>query len=385
MGNGVSQTRGSPAPTVTREPPWIALDAMGTEMGPGMAVAGALEGVRCHGVRVVLVGDEKALRLELEKLNAVDLLGKDLRVVHAPDVVTMEDKPSVAVRHKKQSSMFVAVDLCRTGEAEGVVSPGNSGVFMGMAVLGLGRIRGVLRPSIATTIPRPSREDRTVLLDSGANTVAAPGHLVQWAFLGETYARVVLGRTRPTVALLSNGEEETKGTDVTRIANEALKRAREHLNYGGYCEGRDLPYGLYDVVVTDGFTGNVVLKTIEGAGKGVKDALEERFRRGLLSKLQYLFVHNIFAELKRRTDHRLLGGAPLLGIDGVAIVTHGKSDALAIGHALRVAKLHVHNKLNDAIAESVAVHDRLFPDAKRMAIAHARALERVSEEAFGPA
>jgi glycerol-3-phosphate acyltransferase PlsX len=358
---------------------------MGAELGPGVAVAGALEGVRRHGVRVALVGDGAALRAEVEKQGVVDLLDRDLRVVHAPDVVTMEDKPSVAVRHKKQSSMFVAVELCRVGETRGVVSPGHSGVFMGMAVLGLGRIRGVLRPSIATTIPRPSREDRTVLLDSGANTVAAPGHLVQWAFLGEAYARVVLGRPRPTVALLSNGEEETKGTDVTRMAHAALKQTRDHLDYGGYCEGRDLPYGLFDVVVTDGFTGNIVLKTIEGAGKGVKDALEERFRRSLLSKLQYLVVHNIFAELKRRTDHRLLGGAPLLGVDGVAIVTHGKSDALAIGHALRVAKLHVNNKLNDAIAESVAVHDRLFPDAKRMAIAHARALERATEEALGVA
>ncbi|MEW5848690.1 MAG: phosphate acyltransferase PlsX [Myxococcota bacterium] len=380
MVQGGAQTEQPTGNGASPESPWIAYDAMGLDHGPAMAVAGALEGVRKHGVHVIMVGQEDVLKEELRKQGGSSLLGQTIRIQHASEVATMEDKPSEAIRKKKDSSMRVAYDLVKAGEAAGVVSAGNSGVSLGLALLVLGRIRGVLRPAIASLIPRPNEKvgGHTVLLDSGANTVVAPGHLVQWAFLGDVYARVVRGMPNPRVGILSNGEEDSKGTDATRAANEALKSVRHGLNYMGYCEGRDVTTGGVDVVVTDGFTGNVVLKTIEGVGRAVKEGLENHFRQSLLTKMQYLLVANVFQRIRKAADYRNIGGAPMLGVKGVSIVAHGGSDAVALGHALRVARLHVNVRINDAVARAVEEHDRLFPEAKKLTQAHMDRLSAVS-------
>lgn len=349
----------------THPVPWVAFDAMGADLGPAVCVAGALEGVRRHGVNTVLVGDEKLLTAEVTRQGGGDLLGRHLRVVHAPDVVTMADKAAEAVR-KKGTSMRRAYELVNAGEAVAAVSAGNSGAYMGLALVLYGRIRGVLRPAIGTLMPGPL--GNTLLLDSGANTVVTPSYLMQWAFMGDAYARTMQGKQRPRVAVLSNGEEDGKGTDLTRAANAALKAAAgSALNYVGYCEGRDIPTSEVDVVITDGFTGNVVLKLMEGVGRGLRDGLEARFRRDLVSKLQYLVVANLLQEFRQRVDYRLTGGAPLLGVNGVAIVSHGRSDGVALGHALRVAAEHVRLKVNDSMGQSIAQFNGLFPDAKEKA------------------
>lgn len=345
---------------------WIALDAMGSDHGPSMTVAGALNGISVHGVNVILVGDAQVLNAEIVKQGGRELLGRRLRVEHASEVAQMDDKPGVAVR-KKNTSMRVAYDLVKKGTAAAVVSAGNSGAYMGTALLVLGRLKGVLRPAIGTLFPSPRSLNATLLLDAGANTVVAPEYLVQWAFMGDAYARVIQHKTSPKVCVLSNGEEDSKGTDLTRAANADLRRAGNMLHYAGYCEGRDVSTGEIDVVITDGFTGNVVLKTLEGTGRAIKEGLEARFRKNIFSKLQYLVVSNIFRELRNATDYRLKGGAPLLGINGVAIVAHGKSDAVALGHALRVAQTHVDLKLNQALAAAVQRHLDVFPDAKERA------------------
>jgi glycerol-3-phosphate acyltransferase PlsX len=303
---------------------------------------------------------------ELKKQGGDSLLGRSLRVVHAPEVAQMDDKPAAVVR-RRDTSMRVAYELCRSGDAQAVVSAGNSGAYMGVALVVFGRIKGVLRPAIGTVIPTHAGRP-VLLLDAGANTAVAPEYLVQWAFMGDAYARALFKRERPSIGVLSNGEEDTKGTDLTRAANDALRRlGGNELNYQGYCEGRDIMSSQRDVVVTDGFTGNVVLKTLEGVGQAVKEGLTARFSRSLISKLQYLMVANVFTEMKHLLDYRMTGGAPLLGVNGVAIVAHGKSDAMALGHALRVARLHVTEKLNDALTASVERHAALFPDAKERA------------------
>jgi glycerol-3-phosphate acyltransferase PlsX len=349
-----------------QKPVWIALDAMGSDHGPSVTVAGALEGIEQHGVNVTLVGDEATLRQEVRVQKATTLLEQRLRLVHASEVATMEDKLSVAAR-RRNTSMRVACDLVKSGQAAAVVSAGNSGTFMAIALLVYGRVRGIMRPAIGALMPSVKSGERVLLLDAGANTDVAPQHLVQWAFVGDVYARVMQGRKTPRVAVLSNGEEDTKGTDLTRCANEALHRVGSALNYVGYCEGGDISMAAVDVVVTDGFTGNVVLKTIEGLGRALKEGLEARFRQSLLSKLQYVVVHNIFKELRAVSDYRFSGGAPLLGVNEVAIVAHGKSDQVALGHALRVAQTHVRLKLNEEIARAVVAHGELFPDAKQRA------------------
>lgn len=377
--NGANGAHGHPSAN-NGAPMWLALDAMGSDHGPAMTVSGALNGIREHGVSVILVGDEKLLHAEVQKQGAQGLLGSRLRVQHASDAVGMDEKVAQVVR-RKDTSMRVAMELVKKGEARAVVSAGNSGAYMGTALLAFGRIKGVMRPAIGTLLPNPHVGTQTLLLDSGANTVVAPGYLTQWAFIGDAYARILQKKQRPSVAVLSNGEEDTKGTDVTRPANALLRKSPGSLNYVGYCEGRDIMTATVDVVITDGFTGNVVLKTVEGVGKAIKDGMEARFRRSVVSKLQYLAVANLLGELRAALDYRLTGGAPLLGVNGVAIVAHGKSDEIALGHALRVARTHVELNLNESITRAIAEHDALFPDAKE----NARRFTEKSDKSDAPA
>ncbi|GAB4267071.1 MAG: phosphate acyltransferase PlsX [Deferrisomatales bacterium] len=317
----------------------IAVDAMGGDNAPEAVVEGAVQAARNAGTHVILVGDREILHDLLKRHGAADL---PVSIKHASEAVGMHESPSVAVRRKRDSSLRVAFDLVKSGEARAAVSAGNSGAAMAIAMLVLRLLPGVERPAIAAVLPTVCGE--TVMLDVGANVECKPIHLVQFAIMGEVFCRYVLGVERPRVGVLSNGEEETKGTELTRSAHEALKHSS--LDYGGYVEGRDIFLGRADVVVTDGFTGNAVLKTSEGVASAIGAMLREEMRRSVLSKLGYLLARKSFDGLKRRVDYAEVGGAPLLGVNGVGIVAHGSSDARAIRNAIAVARQFAERRVN---------------------------------------
>src|SRR4051812_31634474 len=316
--------------------PRIAVDAMGSDAAPRVEVEGVVAAVRSRGIDVVLVGDEARLRAELKALGAD---GTRIAVRHAPDVITMDDAPSMAVKQKKKSSMRVCFDLVKAGQADAVVSAGNSGAMMACGLFVLGRLPGVERPAIVTTFP--TRAGECALLDMGANVDPKPAVLAQFGVLGAVYARLLHGKERPKVGLLSNGSEEHKGTALTRDAHALLSRAGggsgasgptgAGFTFVGYVEGRDIFKGEVDVVVTDGFTGNIVLKSVEGAAEAIMSMVrEEVMRSGIIAKLGAALMTSALRRLKRRTDYAEHGGAPLLGVDGVALLCHGGSSATAL-------------------------------------------------------
>src|SRR6478736_5065720 len=282
--------------------PRIAVDAMGSDAAPRVEVEGVVAAVRARGLEVVLVGDEARLRGELA---AVGAERERIIVRHAPDVITMHDPPSMAVKQKKKSSMRVCFDLVKTGEADAVVSAGNSGAMMACGLFVLGRLPGVERPAIVTTFPTKAGE--CALLDMGANVDPKPAVLAQFGVLGAVYARLLHGKERPKVGLLSNGSEEHKGTALTREAHAVLSRAASGdaaFTFVGYVEGRDIFRGDVDVVVTDGFTGNVVLKSVEGAAEVIMTMVKEEIgRAGLLARLGAALMIKPLRRLKHKTDY----------------------------------------------------------------------------------
>ncbi|MFU8855616.1 MAG: phosphate acyltransferase PlsX [Deferrisomatales bacterium] len=317
----------------------IAVDAMGGDNAPEAVVEGAVLAAREQGTHVILVGDREVLHDLLRRCGGTEL---PITVKHASEVVGMQESPSVALRRKRDSSVRVAFDLVKAGEARAAVSAGNSGAAMAIGMLVLGRLPGVERPCIAAVLPTLS--GATVLLDVGANVDCKPMHLVHFAIMGEVFCRYVLQVERPRVGILSNGEEESKGTELTRSAHEALKHSS--LRYVGYVEGRDIFPGAADVVVTDGFTGNVVLKASEGLAHVMSQMLKQELGRTLLSKLGYLMARGAFRNIRNRLDYAETGGAPLLGVNGVGIVSHGSSDARAIKNAIRVARDFAERRVN---------------------------------------
>jgi glycerol-3-phosphate acyltransferase PlsX len=342
--------------------PRIAVDAMGSDAAPRVELEGVLAAVRARGMQVTLVGDEPRLRTELAALGADEK--KDRIVIrHAPDVITMHDSPSMAVKQKKQSSMRVCFDLVKAGEADAVVSAGNSGAMMACGLFVLGRLPGVERPAIVTTFPTKAGE--CALLDMGANVDPKPSVLAQFAVLGSVYARLLHGKDRPRVGLLSNGSEDHKGTPLTRDAHQLLSRPDPNgdadFKYVGYVEGRDIFRGEVDVVVTDGFTGNVVLKSVEGAAEVILDMVrEEVTRAGLLSKIGAALMKGALKRLAKRTDYAEHGGAPLLGVDGVALICHGGSSATAMKNAVFVADRFAQIGLRKELTAAVARHNALW-------------------------
>jgi phosphate acyltransferase len=308
----------------------VAVDAMGGDHAPGAIVQGAIDATR-KGLEVILVGPEARVAEELRHRGGASL---GIPVHPASEVVAMGDHPGQAMRSKRDNSIRVCFDLVRRGEACGMVSAGNSGAVMAGAIFVLGRLDHVERPAIASVIP--AVRGRPILLDMGANVECKPIHLVQFALMGEVYARRVAGVRQPRVAVLANGEEESKGTELTRAVAAALRRAP--IRFAGYCEGRDLLTGEFDVIVTDGFTGNVALKTMEGTAKALGELAKQALRSTLPSKIGGLLVKKALGEMKRRMDWREVGGAPLVGVDGVGVITHGSSDALAIQNAIGRAR-----------------------------------------------
>lgn len=322
----------------------IALDAMGGDHAPMEIVRGARDAAYELGVHIILVGDQEKIQRELDG----DAAGGLISIVHAPEVVEMDEHPVNAIRKKKNSSIGVATQLVKEGTADAVVSAGNTGAQMASSLFILGRIAGVDRPAISTLLPTAGGV--VALLDVGANVDCRPQHLKQFAVMGSLYAEKVLGLPNPRVGLLNIGAEETKGNELTLAAYQLLKEAE--INFVGNVEGRDLFLGTSDVAICDGFVGNVVLKSAESLAMSILGMFQQE-----LGKLEDILgrerIMHIMSCFKRRMDYAEYGGAPLLGVDGVSVISHGSSRARAIKNAVRVAKETVEQRLVPAIKASL--------------------------------
>jgi glycerol-3-phosphate acyltransferase PlsX len=323
----------------------IAVDAMGGDYAPAEIIAGAGLAVAEYGIHVLLVGDEARIKAELR-----GRAGEKITVVPASEVIGMEEQPVQAVRRKKDSSLVRAVQLVREGRAAAMVSAGNTGAVMAAAILALGRIQGVDRPALMALMPNP--RGVTVLLDCGANVDVRPEHLVQFAIMGSAYASSVLKITAPRVGILSIGEEETKGNELTQSALPLLKK--EPLNFIGNVEGRDVFNGRADVVVCDGFVGNILLKAGEGLAQALEDMIRQEISRSFPAKVALGTGFFFLKGVRRRLDYAEYGGAPLLGVNGVVVAAHGSSKARAIKNAVRVAVESVRNELVETIRAGIA-------------------------------
>src|SRR5437867_5218663 len=313
-------------------PSVIALDAMGSDRAPKPEIEGAIHAARHYGVHVVLVGREPLIRAELGRVPAAASL--PIQVIHASEVIAMEDKAVQAVRAKRDSSLRVGLRLVRERKAAGFVTAGNTGAAMATAKMVLGGLPGVDRPALAAVIPT-AVGTVAILLDVGANVDCKPQNLEQFAIMGEIYSRAIFGILRPRVGLLSIGEEQHKGNELTREAYCRLEKLP--LDFLGNVEGRDLYNGKADVIVCDGFIGNVALKISEGLVETIKYMLKEALSSTLTAKVGYVLSRQAYVDFKKRLDYSEYGGAPLLGIKGCAIVCHGSSNANAIKNAVRVA------------------------------------------------
>src|SRR5712691_8653393 len=329
-------------------PSVIALDAMGSDRAPKPEIEGAIHAARQYSVRVLLVGPEAVVRAELDRHSAAARL--PIEIVHASEFITMEDKVE-AIRAKRDSSMRVGLRLVREGRASGFVTAGNTGAAMATAKVVLGALPGVDRPALAAAVPTVNNT-AAVLVDVGANVDCTPGNLEQFAVMGEIYCRSIFGKKRPRVGLLSIGEEESKGNDLTRQSYQLLKQLP--LLFVGNVEGRDLYNGSVDVIVTDGFVGNVALKASEGVANLVRYALKEALKATITRQVGYMLSRSAFTDFKKRIDHTEYGGAPLLGVKGVCIITHGSSNANAIKNAIRVASEFAERRINDKIERELA-------------------------------
>ncbi|MFQ5828269.1 MAG: phosphate acyltransferase PlsX [Candidatus Methylomirabilia bacterium] len=330
----------------------IAVDAMGGDYGPAVVVEGAVAAARDHGLAAILVGDQTAVERELAHRRPG---GLPITVRHASQVVGMGESASQALRRKRDSSLRVAAELVKKGEAEAFVSAGNTGAAMAVGMFVLGVLPGVDRPAIAVVLP--SLTGYTVLIDAGANVDPKPRQLVQFAVMGHCYAMDILGKSRPRVGLLSVGAEEGKGTELTKEAFEELKLSS--LNFTGNVEGRDIYNGRSDVIVTDGFTGNVALKVSESLAEMLGAMIREELTRDRLSKIGALLAKPAFGRFKKRVDYTELGGAPLLGINGASIVCHGSSPSKAIKNAIRVAAEWVQRNVNEHIKTALEAEAEL--------------------------
>ncbi|MFN3475995.1 MAG: phosphate acyltransferase PlsX [Candidatus Methylomirabilales bacterium] len=326
----------------------VALDAMGGDIGVAANVEGAVAAVRELPVSVILVGNEEEIAKHLEAYDASSL---GITIRHAPETVGMDEPPTFALRRKKRSSIRVGLELVKRDEAEAFVSAGNTGAVMAKAYVVLGPLPGVERPAIAVVLP--TLTGKMILLDVGANADCKPRHLVQFAIMGHIYARYILGKATPRVGLLSIGEEEGKGNELTKEAFKVLEE-EPSLSFIGNVEGRDVFSGKADVVVCDGFTGNIALKIGEAAAEFLVVLLREELSKDLPGKAGSLLMKNAFHRLKKRIDPAEVGGAPLLGVDGVCIVSHGRSTAKAIKSAIRVALECVQGNVIQHIRDGIA-------------------------------
>ncbi len=317
----------------------IAVDSMGSDNSPFSEVEGAVQAARAYGVSVILVGKEHVLAPLLREAGGE---GLPIEIRHATQVITMDEPATVALRKKKDSSIRVAADLVREKIVSGLVSAGNTGAVMATSKMVFGAVPGVDRPALAAILP--TLAGNAVLLDVGANVACKPRHLVQFAVMGHLFSKKIVGIASPRVGLMSVGEEESKGNELTKEVYKALKQLR--LNFIGNVEGRDIYNGRADVIVCDGFTGNVALKTSEGLIEAVLKLLKDELSRNLQAKLGALLSQQSFKRLQKRLDYSEYGGAPLIGLRGVSIICHGRSSSNAIKNAIRVAKEFAESQVN---------------------------------------
>ncbi len=326
----------------------IALDAMGGDHAPRVEVEGAVLAARELGAQVLLVGRPEAVKTELARHPH---RGLALEIVPALEVITMRDSPLQAFRKKTGSSAHVAARLVQEGRADAMVSAGNTGAVMAIVRFTLGTLPSVSRPALAAPFPT-ARGSPAVILDVGANVDSKVAHLVQFAIMGEIYSRTAFGTRRPRVALLSIGEEEMKGNELTREAHNELKRAP--LNFVGNVEGRDVFSGKVDVIVCDGFIGNVALKISEGAAELIATKLKEAMQRDLRAQVGYVLARRAYQDFRKKIDYSEYGGAPLLGVRGIVVIAHGRSNANAIKNAIRVAQELARGKVNEKIEQQLS-------------------------------
>jgi glycerol-3-phosphate acyltransferase PlsX len=325
----------------------IAVDVMGGDHGSGVVIDGVKRALEADGAiqTVFLVGNEAEIQSARQQYHLSD---SRAQVVHASEVLTMDDKPLEGIRRKKDSSMVRAIELVYEGKADAIISPGNTGALVAGSMK-LRRLDGVKRPAIATRMP--SKTGDFVLLDAGANDVCEPLHLAQFAVMGNVYAREILGLERPRIGVLSNGSEETKGNDLTRGAARLCSQLG--LNFIGYVEGFDLFDDAVDVVVTDGFTGNVVLKTAESLSRAMMHLLKTELTATPIRKFGALLSKGAFLQLKKRVDPEVYGGAVLLGLNGIVVKAHGSSRERAITNAIRVAAEEISHGVNQIISREI--------------------------------
>jgi glycerol-3-phosphate acyltransferase PlsX len=334
----------------------VALDAMGGDFAPAVTVEGAIETVSTYdNIDVILVGDEAVIRKDLERKKVPP---DRIRIKHASQVILMDESPTVAVRKKKDSSIKRGVELVKNNEADAFVSAGNSGAVMAAALLLMKTSKVVDRPAIAAIMP--TLQEPFVLIDAGANIHCDPNNLLQFALMGNTYSKVILGIEEPKVALVSTGEEDTKGNELTRETFKLLKEA--DLNFMGNIDGKDIFSGNINVIVCDGFTGNVILKTSEGLADTLIKMLKREIAKLTTGRIGYLLMKPALRQFKKKTDYDEYGGAPLLGINGTCIISHGRSTSKAIKNAIKVAAdfsaKKVHETISLEIEKDIAYHEQ---------------------------
>ena len=328
----------------------IAIDAMGGDFGPEPIVKGCIAALKKKSFEPILVG---------KKSEILPLLPKRYRdkisIVETDDVISMSDAATDAVK-RKESTIYKAVELVKNGEADGVVSAGHSGATMTLATLRLGRLKGISRPALITLMPTKIGK-KSIILDVGANVDSKPEHLVQFAIMGGCYAEYVMGIQNPSIGLLANGEEDSKGNEVTKAAHKLLKGYK---GFKGNVEGGDIFNGTCDVITCDGFIGNLVLKTSEGVASTISGLIKEYIRKSPIAITGALLMRKVFKLLKKQIDYAEVGGAPLIGIKGCAIVSHGKSNAKAMENAIYQAISYVDHHVNDHILENLENYNKQF-------------------------
>ena len=324
----------------------IIVDAMGGDHAPQAPVEASVRAVNELGINIVLVGDTPVIEKELSKY---DYAKDRIEIAHAPEVISNHEEPAKAVRQKKGASVVVAANLLKRGGGDAMLSMGNTGALLASGLLIFGRIKGVVRPALATILP--TAKGPKLLIDAGANTNCKPENLVQFGIMGSVYMENIHGERRPTVGIVSNGEEEGKGDELTKKTFPKMKEAP--FNFEGNIEGRDVMEGTVDVMVCDGFVGNVILKTVEGMGHVIGKMVKELFTKNLKTKIGALFVMDGVKDFKKMMDYREYGGAPLLGTKKPVIKGHGSSDALAVFSAIKQAERFVSTDVINCIADKI--------------------------------
>ena len=338
----------------------VAVDVMGGDFGPEIIVRGAINACNQLKISLILVGHEEAIKAEMSRQEV--LYPELISISNAPDFITMEDSPSKAIRSKVNFSIKQAFQLVKEGKASAVVSPGNTGAMLAAGLYVVGTIEGITRPAIATLIPRADESHPTVLVDSGANVQCNAEQFAHFAIMGKFYSQALFNLPNPRIGILSNGTESSKGNDLSRAAAYILSNMKD-LNFQGFVEGKHIPKDVVDVVVCDGFVGNIVLKTMEGSVELVVDAIRKNVDQSLRGKIGMYLAKPVFKKLfKEKLDPSSYGGAPLLGLNNIAIVCHGSSNEKAIFNAVRVASQLFQAEIIKKMTKSLVKIETLLED-----------------------